>query len=92
MNIFSRKTRALIIITSLLLVVIFVVLILPTTATFAQTESSPTPTSITNNEQVLSSGDSEGLILGAGIILFIILGGVILQRIILKNADQHTRE
>ena len=92
MDIFSRKSRVLIAITSLLLVVIFVVLILPSTATFAQIESSPTPTIIANNDLELQSGDTEGLILGAGIILFIILAGVILQRTILKNADQQSRE
>ena len=72
--------------------VIFVVLILSNTATFAQVESTPTPTSITNDEPVLRSGDTEGLVLGAGIILFIILGGVILQRTILKDTDQQTQE
>jgi hypothetical protein len=92
MDISSRKTRVVITVTSLLLVVIFVLLVLSSTVTLAQVESTPTPTNITNNKQVILSGDTEGLILGAGIILFIILGGVILQRTILKDANQQTQE
>ena len=92
MDISSKKTLVMITLISLLLVVIFVGLILPHTATFAQTASSPTPTTVASDGPILNSGDTEGLILGAGIILFIILAGVILQRTILKNDDPHTRE
>ncbi len=82
----SKKTRYTIILSSLLLIVLLSGLTLPNH--LAQAKPSPTPTLLaTNGEQVLKSGDTEGLILGAGIILFIILGGVIIQRMILKDEN-----
>jgi hypothetical protein len=88
---FSNKTWVIIVITSLLLVVIYIGLMIPHMTAAAQAEASPTPTLIATNGQTNSSGDTEGLIIGAGIILFIILGGVILQRTILKSAEPNSR-
>jgi len=77
----------LIIIGSLLLLVLFSGLSLPNRP--VQADASPTPTTlVTEGGQTLKSGDTEGLILGAGIILFIILGGVIMQRMVLKDENQ----
>ena len=87
----SKKTRNLIILSILLLVLLFGGLSLPNLSAQAQADPSPTPTSLTTTtEEVLVSGDTEGLILGAGIILFIILGGVIIQRMILKDENKPT--
>ncbi len=72
---------------SLLLVVLFTGLSLPVHSVPAQAESSPTPTA-QNAKPLLESGDTEELILGAGIILIIILGGVIIQRTIIKNSTR----
>ena len=81
-----RKTPYLIFLSSLLLVVLYSGLSLSNLSAQAQAESSPTPTILANTtEQIIISGDTEGLILGAGIILFIIIGGVIIQRMILKG-------
>lgn len=85
-------TRYLIILSILMLVLLFSGLSLPNLTAQAQAESSPTPTNLAaTSEQILSSGDTEGLILGAGIILFIIIGGVIIQRMILKDEPESTR-
>ena len=52
-------------------------------------EPLPTSTPIVDNNPVRSSGDTEGLMWGAGIILVIILGGVFIQRVIIKpDSDQ----
>ena len=89
----SKKTRYTIVFISLLLVMLFTGLILPNQSTRAQAEASPTPTTPQENgETVMKSGDTEKLILGAGIILFIILGGVIIQRMLLKDTDQISGE
>jgi hypothetical protein len=89
----SKKVRYLIILSSLLFLALMNGLIIPSFGASAQGEASPTPTILTpSNGAVTRSGDTEGLILGAGIILFIILGGVILQRTVLKNTDQKPRE
>ena len=85
----SKKTRYLIILVSLLLLLLFTGLSLANHAVPAQAESSPTITAQEGEaETYLKSGDTEGLILGAGIILFIILSGVIIQRSILKSHDE----
>lgn len=86
----SNKTLSVILLSSLLLVLLFSGLNLPNLSAQAQAEVSPTPTA--NPEQVVRSGDTEGLILGAGIILFIILGGVIIQRMILKEDIESPKE
>ena len=86
-------TRYLIILSSLMLVLLFSGLSLPNLSAQALAESSPTPTNLAaTTEQILTSGDTEGLILGAGIILFIIIGGVIIQRMILKDDTESTRK
>jgi hypothetical protein len=89
----SKKTRYLIVFASLLLVVLITGLNVPNHSTQALAETSPTPTALQENgEYMLKSGDTEALILGAGIILFIILGGVIIQRMLLKESDQISGE
>ena len=81
-----KKTPYLIFLSSLVLVVLYSGLSLSNLSAQAQAESSPTPAILDNTtEQILTSGDTEGLVLGAGIILFIIIGGVIIQRMILKG-------
>jgi len=85
----SKKTRTILIVGSLLLIAFFAGISLTGQAARAQTEATPTPTpQIIDGNPVLESGDTEGLILGAGIILVIILGGVIIQRAIIKNNSQ----
>ncbi len=89
----SKKTRYLIILGSMLFVLFFAGLNLPRHIVPAQAESSPTPTVLATpegpNEQ---SGDTEGLIMGAGIILVMILLGVLIQRVIVKTTDQSPQE
>ncbi len=93
MNSLSKKTRYMIILGSLLLLVLFTGFGLSNYGVPAQAESSPTPTSLTvNGEPHLISGDTDGLILGAGIILFIILSGVVIQRTLMKGEDDQPRE
>lgn len=87
----SNKTRYLILLSSVLLVVLFTGLSLPGNSVPVQAEASPTPTA-QNAEQILKSGTTEELILGAGIILIIILGGVIIQRAIIKSVSQKPPE
>ena len=85
----SKKTWYTIILGSLLLIVLLTGLSFANHSVTAQAESSPTPTALdANGEPILESGDTEGLILGAGIILFIILSGVVIQRMILKSYDE----
>ncbi|MFL7812240.1 MAG: hypothetical protein ACK2TT_12040 [Anaerolineales bacterium] len=83
-----KHTRLILIVSSLLLFVILTGLSLPVKSAVLQTAPSPTPTPTivyVNGEPVLQSGDTEGLILGAGVILLIILSGVIIQRAILRK-------
>ena len=78
-----------IILGSLLIIVLVTGLSLANNSVTAQAESPPTPTTLdVNGEPILESGDTEGLILGAGIILFIILSGVVIQRTRLKNDNE----
>lgn len=84
----TKHTRLILLISSLLLFIILTGLSLPVKSAVLQTAPSPTPTPTiiyVNGEPVLQSGDTEGLILGAGIILLIILSGVIIQRVILRK-------
>ena len=84
----SKPTRYSFFIISLLLLIILTGLSLPVKSSVLQTAPSPTPTPTiiyVNGEPVLESGDTEGLILGAGIILLIILTGVIIQRVIQRK-------
>ena len=93
MRSFSKKTRYLIILGSLLLLALVTGLSLSNHAVPAQTESSPTPTVLeVDGEIALKSGDTEGLILGAGIILFIILSGVVIQRSIMKGFADKSKD
>lgn len=85
----SKKTRCMIILGSLLLLVLFTGLSLTNHSAPAEGDPSPTPaTQSANGAPLLKSGDTEGLILGAGVILFIILSGVVIQRTIMKDAEQ----
>ncbi len=84
----SKHSRLLLIISSMLLFIILTGLSLPMRSAVLQTAPSPTPTPTiiyVNGEPVLQSGDTEGLILGAAVILLIIVSGVIIQRIILRK-------
>ena len=85
----SKKTRYLIILGSMFFVLLFAGLNLPRHIVPAQAETSPTPTVLaTIEDPIAQSGDTEGLIIGAEIILVIILLGVLIQRVIIKNTDQ----
>jgi hypothetical protein len=84
-----KKTRTIILLSSLLVVILITGVSLTSHSVPAQAESSPTPTVPgEDGEVILKSGDTEGLILGAGIILFIILSGVVIQRTLLKSYDE----
>jgi hypothetical protein len=84
----SKKTRSMIIFGSLLVLVLIAGVGFTNRSVPAQAESSPTPAVVSENGQLLQkSGDTEGLILGAGIILFIILSGVVIQRTVLKGDE-----
>lgn len=88
MKSFSKHTRLVTIFLSLTLFIILTGLSYPVKSAILQTKASPTPTPTiiyVNGEPVLQSGNTEGLILGAGIILLIILSGVIIQRVIQKR-------
>lgn len=89
----SKKTRYLIILGSMVFVLFFAGLNLPRHIVPAQAESSPTPTVLATPEDPISqSGDTGGLIMGAGIILIIILLGVSIQRVIVKTTDLPPQE
>jgi hypothetical protein len=89
----SKKTRYLIILGSMVFVLVFAGLNLPRHIVPAQSESSPTPTVLaTLEDPIVQSGDTEGLIIGASIILVIILLGVLIQRLVLKNTDLPSQE
>jgi uncharacterized protein YneF (UPF0154 family) len=90
----SKITRLALIIVSLLLFLILAGFNFSLQTTKLQTENPPTPTSTliyVNGEPVLQSGETEGLILGAGIILCIILGGVLIQRLIQKQGSSSSQ-
>ena len=56
----------------------------PTNSTFAAATSIPTPTVTPDpriNADVLESGDTNGLMVGAAVILMIVLGGVLILRL-----------
>ena len=57
----------------------------PAKITSLQTNPDPTPTvtPIAGDDNLpLKSGETQGLMIGAGVIVFIILGGVLIQRFI----------
>jgi hypothetical protein len=89
----SKKTRYLIILGSILFVVLFAGLNIPRHIVPAQGDTSPTPTALaTLIDPISQSGDTEGLIMGASIILIIILLGVMIQRVLIKRVDQTPQE
>jgi uncharacterized protein YneF (UPF0154 family) len=97
----SRKTIKLLIITAVIALVFFFALSVSRQNILASTPPeatlTPTPTLI-NGEIPLISGNTQGLIWGAVAILVIILGGVFIQRVLLKSSPNnqvrkgHTRE
>ncbi len=87
-SILKNTSRQVVIAISLLVFVALAGLSLPTRSATLQADPSPTPTPTqvyANGEPVLPSGDTEGLILGAGVILIIIVGGVAIQRLTLNK-------
>lgn len=86
MNSFPTKTHRLLITAFLIGLVFLSALIFPGQINARQTTPQPTPT-ITpefDDDLALKSGDTEGLMWGAGVILIIILSGVLIQRVINK--------
>ena len=85
MKSYPTKKRQLLIIVILIGLVFLGALSFPGQIAARQATPQPTPTStILPDDQALISGDTNGLMLGAGAIMFIILSGVIIQRIINK--------
>ena len=82
-----KRTRQLLILGALIVFVLFAGLSLPKQVGALQSTPDPTP-AITSTaiygEIPLELGETQGLMLGAGIILFIILSGGFIQRIIQK--------
>jgi hypothetical protein len=86
MKSFPTKTHHLLI-TALLIGIVFLsALSYPGQTSARQSTPEPIPTSTPEVEDDLSpkSGDTEGLMWGAGVILVIILSGVFIQRVINK--------
>jgi hypothetical protein len=79
-----KNIRQILISAVLIGIVFLVAFIFPGQINARQTTPEPTPTStpLPGEDLALKSGDTEGLMWGAGVILFIILGGVLIQRII----------
>ena len=89
----TQKTRYLFILGSIIFALFFAGLNLPRHIVPAQAESSPTPTVLpTPVDPVAQSGDTQELIIGASLILFIILFGVLIQQMVLKYSDQNQEE
>jgi hypothetical protein len=85
---FSKKHQ--LFITAALVGIIFLAaLIFPGQINARQELTNPTPTTTPlPDELTTESGNTQDLMWGAGMILFIIIGGVLVQRIILKaNSD-----
>jgi len=84
-----------IIIIALAAVLLLTVLLVPSRAlpsALAQSNTTQTPTPDRNNKELpLQSGDTEGLIIGAGVIVLIIVIGVLISRVIFppQIADPH---
>lgn len=86
----KKINRQLLIIGVLLVFLLLTGLSLPTQFNKLQATPEPTPSStpiFINGESPLESGDTQGLILGAVLILVIILSGVSIQRIIQKKSS-----
>lgn len=84
MKSFPTKTHHLLITTALIGIIFLSALIFPGQTAARQGTPEPIPTSTPAAEDDLSprSGDTEGLMWGAGIILVIIMSGVLIQRVI----------
>jgi hypothetical protein len=82
--IFTKKHQHMI--TAVLVgLILLAALFFPSQIAARQSTPEPTPTSSPlPDEQEARYGDTDGLILGAGVILIIILGGVLVQRVILR--------
>lgn len=94
MKYLKKINRQLLIIGVLLVFLLLTGLSLPTQFNKLQATPEPTPSStpsstpiFINGESPLESGDTQGLILVAVIILVIILSGVLIQRIIQKKSS-----
>jgi hypothetical protein len=89
---FSKKHQLLI--TSALVGIIFLAaLIFPGQINARQELTDQTPTSTPlANELIAESGNTQDLMWGAGMILFIIISGVLIQRIILKVNSDNTEK
>jgi len=94
MKLVPNKNRQILISAVLLGIVLLAALIFPGQIDARQTtpESTPTSTSPPDEDLVLKSGDTEGLMWGAGVILFIILGGVLIQRVINRSDSRDLEE
>ena len=91
MKSFPTKTHQFLIIALMIGFVFLSALSFPGQTNARQSISEPTPTSTVLAENGISgiSGNTEGLMWGAGVILVIILSGVLIQRVINKpDSDQ----
>ena len=91
MKSFPTKTHLLLITAFLIGIVFLSALSFPGQTAARQSTPEPIPTSNPEVEEDLSpeSGDTEGLMWGAGVILVIIVSGVLIQRMIDKpDSDQ----
>jgi hypothetical protein len=89
---FLSKKHQLIITIFLVGFLFLAAMIFPGQINARQVSSDPIPTSTPLPKNMIAeSGNTEDLMWGAGIILFIIISGVVIQRVIL-NADPNTKE
>jgi hypothetical protein len=88
MKAFPSKTHIMVITITLLGVFLLSAISYPSNTDLIQNTLEPTPesTQLVEDDLMPESGDTVGIVWGAGIILFIIVGGVIIQRII-NNPD-----
>ena len=90
--IFTKKHQH--VITGILIgLILLAALVFPAQIAARQTTPEPTPTSTPlPDEQEARSGDTGCLMLGAGVILIIILGGVLVQQIILRPVSNNLED
>jgi uncharacterized protein HemX len=84
MKSFQIKPHQIAIIGVLIAFFVLTALSFPSNSTFAAATSIPTPTVTPDprvNANVLESGDTNGLMVGAAVILAIVLGGVLILRL-----------
>jgi hypothetical protein len=91
MKAFPSKTHLILITITLLGVFLVSAINSPSNTDLIQNTPEPTlnNTQLVEDDLMPESGDTDGIIWGAGIILFIIVGGVIIQRIINKPDPDH---